>query len=79
MNIALGSSLSTIGLTIPAVLAIGLITGNHVELGLEAPEGFLLLFTYLVAIVNFTSERTNVLHGFVHCVLFITYVVLIFD
>jgi len=79
MNIALGSSLSTIGLTIPAVLTIGLITGNHVELGLEAPEGFLLLFTYLVAIVNFTSERTNVLHGFVHCVLFITYIVLIFD
>jgi Ca2+:H+ antiporter len=79
MNIALGSSLSTIGLTIPAVLAIGLITGNRVELGLEEPEGFLLLFTYLVAIVNFTSERTNVLHGFVHCVLFITYIVLIFD
>jgi Ca2+:H+ antiporter len=79
MNIALGSSLSTIGLTIPAVLAIGLITGNRVELGLEEPEGFLLLFTYLIAIVNFTSERTNVLHGFVHCVLFITYVVLIFD
>ncbi|MEA3413494.1 MAG: calcium:proton antiporter [Pseudomonadota bacterium] len=79
MNIALGSSLSTIGLTIPAVLAISLITGKHVELGLEEAEIFLLLFTFLVAIVNFTSERTNVLQGFVHCVLFITYIVLIFD
>ncbi|MCP4289297.1 MAG: calcium:proton antiporter [Gammaproteobacteria bacterium] len=79
MNIALGSALSTIGLTIPAILAISLITGKHVELGLEEPEIFLLLFTLLVSIVNFNSERTNVLHGFVHMILFITYIVLIFD
>ena len=79
MNIALGSALSTIGLTIPAVLTIGLITGKTVELGLEEPELYLLLITILVAIVNFQSERTNVLHGFVHLILFITYIVLIFD
>jgi len=79
MNIALGSALSTIGLTIPAVLGISLITGRTVELGLAEPEIYLLLITLLVAMVNFQSERTNVLHGFVHLILFLTYIVLIFD
>jgi Ca2+:H+ antiporter len=79
MNIAMGSALSTIGLTIPAVLAISLFTGKRVELGLDEPEIYLLLITLLVAVVNIQSERTNVLHGFVHMILFLTYIVLIFD
>ena len=79
MNIALGSALATIGLTIPAVLGISLVTGNPIELGLESPEVYLLLFTLLVSIVNFNSERTNILQGFVHLILFMTYIVLIFD
>lgn len=79
MNIALGSSLATIGLTIPAVLSIGLVTGKPVELGLENAEAYLLLITLLVSVVNFSSERTNVLQGFVHLILFLTYIVLIFD
>ncbi len=79
MNIALGSALATIGLTIPAVLTIGLVTGKRVELGLENAEAYLLLITLLVPVVNFSSERTNVLQGFVHLILFMTYIVLIFD
>ncbi len=79
MNIALGSSLATIGLTIPAVLVIGIVTGKTVELGLELPEVQLLLITLLVSVVNFSAERTNVLQGFVHLILFLTYIVLIFD
>ena len=79
VNIALGSALSTIGLTIPAILAISLVTGKRVELGLDPAELNLLLLTLLVSVVNFSSERTNVLHGAVHLTLFFTYVVLIFD
>ncbi|MFQ5935510.1 MAG: calcium:proton antiporter [Acidiferrobacterales bacterium] len=79
MNISLGSTVSTIGLTIPAVLGISLVTGKTVELGLDEANVYLLLFTLLVAVVNFSSERTNVLMGVVHLVLFLTYVVLIFD
>lgn len=79
MNIALVSALSTIGLTIPAVLGISLVTGRKVELGLEEPEIYLLLITLLVAVVNIQSERTDILHGFVHLILFFTYIVLIFD
>ena len=79
VNIALGSSLSTIGLTIPAVLVIGMVTGEKVELGLDPAEVYLLLLTLLVCTVNFSVARTNVLHGIVHLVLFFTYVVLMFD
>ena len=79
MNIALGSGLATIGLTIPAVLAIGLVTGKRVELGLENAEAHLLLVTLLVSVVNFNTERTNVLQGFVHLILFLAYIVLIFE
>ncbi|WP_336511692.1 hypothetical protein [Candidatus Accumulibacter phosphatis] len=79
MNIALGSALSTIGLTIPAILAISLFTGKTVELGLENAEACLLLITLPVSVVNIQSGRTNMLQGVVHLVLFLTYVVLIFD
>ncbi len=79
MNITLGSSLSTIGMTIPAVLAIGLVTGKRVELGLEPPEIILLATTLLVSVLNLNSGRSNILQGVVHLVLFFTYVILIFD
>lgn len=79
VNIALGSSLSTIGLTIPSILTIGIWTGKKVELGLDSADLHLLILTLLVAVVNFTIARTNVLQGIVHLVLFFTYVVLIFD
>ena len=79
MNILLGSALSTIGLTVPVVLALGLIRGQRVELGLEAPEITLLFCTVLVSIVNFTHGRTNRMQGLVHLCLFLTYIALIFD
>ena len=75
----MGYALSTIGITIPAVLAISLFTGKTVELGLDPPEIYLLLISLLVAVVNIQSECTSVLHGFVHLILFFTYIVLIFD
>ena len=79
VNISLGSSLSTMALTIPAVLAISLTTGRTVELGLEPVEIILLLLTLFVSIVTFGGGRTNVLQGAVHLILFLTYAVLIFD
>ena len=79
VNIAFGSALSTIGLTVPAVLTIGMVTGRTVELGLDPAELHLLVLTLLVTVANFAVPRTNVLQGVVHLVLFVTYVVLIFD
>ena len=79
VNILLGSALATIGLTVPAVLTIALTTDRTVELGLNDLEMVLLLLTLAVSTLTFTGGRTNVLQGAVHLVLFVVYVVLIFN
>jgi Ca2+:H+ antiporter len=79
VNILLGSALATIGLTVPAVLTIGLIINRDVELGLDQVEMVLLLLTLTVSTLTFTGGRTNVLQGAVHLVLFLAFLVLIFD
>jgi Ca2+:H+ antiporter len=79
VNICLGSALATIGLTVPAVLLIGMVTGARVELGLEAIDMVLLLLTLLVSTLTFGSGQTNILQGAVHLVLFLAYVLMIFD
>jgi len=79
VNILLGSALATIGLTVPAVLTIGLVTGKSVELGLGPVEMVLLILTLAVCSLTFSGGRTNVLQGAVHIALFLSYVVLIFN
>ncbi|MEM8844885.1 MAG: calcium:proton antiporter [Pseudomonadota bacterium] len=79
INICLGSALATIGLTVPAILIIGLVTGNKVILGLTPVESVLFITTALVSIVTFSSKKTNVMHGVVHIILFLAYLVMIFD
>jgi Ca2+:H+ antiporter len=79
MNILLGSALSTIGLTVPTVLILARILGQHIELGLPFPEIALLIGTMLISIVNFTHGRANPMQGVVHLALFITYIALLFD
>lgn len=79
VNVSLGSAASTIGLTVPAILAISLWTGESVVLGLNGVESVLLMLTLLVSTLTFSSGRTNVLQGAVHLVLFAAYVVFLFD
>ena len=78
INILFGSALATIGLTIPAVLMIGMLTKRPVALGLQSGNLPLLLLTLAVSVVTFTSRRTNVLQGCVHLLLFAVFVLLIF-
>jgi Ca2+:H+ antiporter len=78
INILLGSVLATIGLTIPAVLTIGLITKRSVTLGVQGGNLPLLLLTLAVSVVTFTSRKTNVLQGCIHLLLFAVFVLLIF-
>ena len=78
INILLGSVLATIGLTIPAVLTISLVTKRPVTLGVQGGNLPLLLLTLAVTVVTFTSRRTNVLQGCVHLLLFAVFVLLIF-
>jgi Ca2+:H+ antiporter len=79
VNVCLGSALATIGLTIPAVLAIGLYTGYEVHLGLDRVDASLLVLTLFVSALTFGGTRTNVLQGTVHLLLFVVYIALIFS
>ena len=79
INILLGSVLASIGLTIPAVLTIGLVTGKTIVLGLGPADSLLLVLTLAVCALTFISNRTNVLSGAVHLLLFLAYVMLIFE
>jgi Ca2+:H+ antiporter len=79
MNISLGSVLSTIGLTIPAMLILANFTGRHFVLGLEHTDIVMLLLTLFSCGLTFGSGRTNVLQGAVHLLLFASYILLIFQ
>jgi len=79
VNIFLGSMLSTIGLTIPAMLVIGRLTGHVIDLGVEHGNLVLLLLTLFLSAITFTSGRTNILQGLVHVLLFFAYILLIFE
>jgi Ca2+:H+ antiporter len=78
VNILHGSVLASIGLTIPAVLIIGMITKRPVTLGIEGGNLPLLLLTLAVSVVTFGSGKTSVLQGCIHLLLFAVFLLLIF-
>ena len=79
INIFLGSVLSTIGLTIPAMIAISYLTDHPLLLGVEHTDEWLLIVTLSVSIVTFASGRANVMQGCVHLILFAAYILLMFQ
>ncbi len=79
VNIFLGSVLSTIGLTVPTMLAISWLIGRNIILGVENTSLVLLLLTLAVSVITFSSGRTNLLQGAVHVVLFLAFLMLIFE
>jgi Ca2+:H+ antiporter len=78
LNLALGSSLATIGLTIPAVAITNIIIGNQIEIGLSSRDTLLLALTLFLSLLTLGSGRTNILAGLVHLVVFATYLFLVF-
>jgi len=70
LNLALGSALATIGLTIPAVAAVSLAIGQPLELGLSGKDEVLLGFTLLLGVITLGTGRTTILQGIVHLVIF---------
>jgi Ca2+:H+ antiporter len=79
MNILLGGSLATIGVTVPATLLVALATGRSVELGLHGTNLLMLEMTMLTSVVTFASGRATVLQGAVHLLLFCTFLFLAFQ
>ncbi len=79
LNTALGSALATIGLTMPAMVAIGFLIDKQVALRLDPGDRIQLLLALLLSIVSFGTGRTNALTGLVHLVLFMVYVMTLFS
>jgi Ca2+:H+ antiporter len=76
MNLAVGSALASIGLTIPLVIAASVIFNFHLNLGLEMKDVVLLSLSFLVGTITLGSGRTNVMQGAIHLVLFFTFLFL---
>lgn len=78
LNLAIGSAIASIGLTVPTVALVALVMGWPLVLGLDGKSMVLLLLTLFVASLSLRTGRTNVLLGLVHLVLFAAYLFLSF-
>ena len=78
INLALGSSLATIGLTIPAVAIAAYVLDKQLILGVDAQGMVLLLMTFVVSMLTFGTGRTNILFGLVHLVVFAVFLFMVF-
>lgn len=73
LNLALGSALASIGLTIPAVAIVSSFTGLTVTLGIDTKSTMLLLLSLFTILISFGTGRTNILQGVVLLVIFAVY------
>ena len=73
LNLALGSALATIGLTIPAVAILSIVADMPISLGLDAKSAVLLFLSLIVASQTLANGRTTVLQGAIHLMLFAVY------
>jgi Ca2+:H+ antiporter len=78
LNLALGSALASIGLTIPVVALASFVLEMPLQLGLAAKDLVLLALTFAVGAITLGTGRTNVLQGAVHLVIFAAFLVLAF-
>jgi Ca2+:H+ antiporter len=76
LNLALGSALATIGLTIPAVAVVSIAIGQPLELGLGVKDQILLALTLLLGVITLGTGRTTILQGIVHVVVFAVFLFL---
>ena len=76
MNLAIGSALASIGLTIPLIIAASVIFNFNLNLGLEMKDVVLLGLSFLVGSITLGSGRTNVMQGAIHLILFFTFLFL---
>ncbi|CAN5786861.1 ionic transporter y4hA [soil metagenome] len=73
LNLALGSALATIGLTIPAVALVSIVSGLTLTLGIDIKATVLLMLSMFVTVIALQTGRTTVLQGTVLLVIFAVY------
>jgi Ca2+:H+ antiporter len=74
LNLSLGSALATIGLTIPAVAVVSLVTGLTLTIGIDTKSIVLLVLSLFTIMLSLATGKTNVLHGAVLLVIFAVYI-----
>ena len=70
LNLALGSAMASIGLTIPAIAIASIWLDGPLVLGLGATQMVLLALTAVVGVLTVVPGRATLLQGGVHLVLF---------
>jgi len=78
LNLAIGSALASIGLTIPAVALVSVWLGVPLILGLDGKDIVMLALTFVVGSFTLVSGRTTVMQGAVHFVIFVAWIFLAF-
>lgn len=73
LNLALGSALASIGLTIPAVAIVAMSTGLTITLGIDMKSTVLLILALFTVTLSFGTGRTTIMQGVVLLVLFAVY------
>ena len=73
LNLALGSALASIGLTIPAVSFLSLYMHSHLQLGIDSKSALLLILSLFIAALVLRTGRTIILHGIVLLTIFVVY------
>ena len=78
MNLALGSALACIGVTIPAVALASVVLDLPLVLGLEPKDLVLLMLAFVVSTITLGIGRTHLMQGAVHLVIFAAFLFLTF-
>jgi len=78
INLCLGAFVSTVGLTVPAVLVIGLITGKQLIMGLSNADVVLFVITAALSMLTFNGQRTLPIQGYMHLTVFAVFGLLLF-
>jgi len=73
LNLAIGSALASIGLTIPAVTIVSIFAGFSLTLGIDMKSIVLLILSLFTVTISLATGRTNILHGVVLLVIFAVY------
>jgi Ca2+:H+ antiporter len=76
INLALGSGVASIGLTVPTVAIVSRLIDQPLELGISPSNSVLMVLGVLIAVITYGTGRTNVLAGIVHLVLLAAYLFL---
>jgi Ca2+:H+ antiporter len=76
VNIALGASLSTVILTVPAIEALALVTGRPIAMAMTPTQTVMSFLTLIVAAINLHDGETNAIEGMTHFVLFAAFLML---